>query len=355
MIEDCIILGGGVAGLSAANQLVDFGVSPLIIDAGKYPENRVCGEFFSHECLPILDRWEIPFSQQINICKFIRGNKQFEFSLPVYSKSCSRYDFDLHLLNRAKGKGARALTETRIVSIKPAESINHLHELHLSDGNMIRARNLMIGTGRIPMIGITQQKPSFQYVGFKAHFEGIAMGSVLEMHCFKGGYLGISQIDAKRANIACLFSKNYLDGSGSLSGTMENLKHDPSMKAFSEKLKNSRMIFPQWLTTNVPEFGIRTNPDLPNVFWIGDAAGSIPPLSGGGLAIAVTSGCMAADYFLRNDVNGFKKAWKNRYERRFFIAEKLHRLLLAHTLSGWAIRACDIFPKLPLYLWKLTR
>ncbi len=53
MIEDCVIVGGGVAGLSAANRLADAGLSPLIVEASKYPAHRICGEFlhrtFAHE------------------------------------------------------------------------------------------------------------------------------------------------------------------------------------------------------------------------------------------------------------------------------------------------------------------
>lgn len=116
--EKCVIIGGGVAGLSVANQLVDAGLKPLLIDSGKYPAHRICGEFFSHEALPILERWKIPLPTRIDRCSFIKGEKKVEFKLPIAAGSHSRFSFDAALLERAKSKGARILTETSILSKK---------------------------------------------------------------------------------------------------------------------------------------------------------------------------------------------------------------------------------------------
>ena len=99
MIEDCVIVGGGVAGLSAANQLADAGLSPLIIEANAFPAHRVCGEFLSHECLPILQQWNIPVSNRINGSRLFSGTKKVEFQFPYPSGSCSRTILDWLLLD----------------------------------------------------------------------------------------------------------------------------------------------------------------------------------------------------------------------------------------------------------------
>ncbi len=65
MVEDCVIIGGGVAGLCAANYLTDAGLRPLIIESGNFPSHRICGEFLSHESLPILQNWQIPITNNI--------------------------------------------------------------------------------------------------------------------------------------------------------------------------------------------------------------------------------------------------------------------------------------------------
>jgi flavin-dependent dehydrogenase len=130
------------------------------------------------------------------------------------------------------------------------------------------------------------------------------------------------------------------------------------IKALVEKnsrFSKARMIFPKWLMGQLPEFGIRTNRDLPNVFWIGDTAGSIPPVCGDGLAIAVTSGCMAADYFLGEGAVAFKKDWLKRYRHRFFMAKLIHQVMMNRWTNNLAITACNTFPKLPIFFWSQTR
>lgn len=350
MIEDCVIIGGGVAGLSAANRLADAGLSPLLIEAGHYPSHKICGEFFSHECLPILDRWNIPLSETVARCRFIHGPHAFEFDLPKHSGSTSRFDFDSNLFKRAKANGARALTKTKVDAIHVPKNSSENYVLTLSDGQAIKAHHLMIGTGRVPK---TANHPAnalpLKYAGFKAHFEGIPMDSAVEMHVINGGYLGISKIDDKTVNIACIVKKEECNP---IETFMDRLK---AHAAFNERMKNARIIFPNWLVGEIPEFGIRSNPSWENVFWIGDAAGSIPPVSGEGLAIAVTSGCMAAEYLLNSTAHAFRKAWLKRFQKRFFWAQRLHKFMLTQWTSSLAVQASSLFPGLPLFFWKLTR
>jgi flavin-dependent dehydrogenase len=341
MIEDCVIIGGGVAGLSAANRLVDSGVSPLIIEAGSFPSHKICGEFFSNECLPQLKEWQIPMTSKITQARFVSGKKEMEFTLPVAAESCSRYSFDAMLLDRAKRKGAKILTET---SVKSFENESEIYVLHLSDGQKISARHLMIGTGRIPQL--IQKAPDMKYMGFKAHFENINIHDCVEMHLFSGGYFGISSVDAKTVNVACLVKKEYVNHPEEF---INNLLQQ------NERFSNARMVFPKWLTGQLPEFGIRKNTDLRNVFWIGDAAGSIPPICGEGLAIGITSGCMAADYLLGEGAIAFRKAWNERYHHRFIMAKWIHKIMMTQYLNSLAVEACRIFPKLPVFFWGQTR
>lgn len=360
MIEDCIIIGGGVAGLSVANQLADAELSPLIIEASKFPAHRVCGEFLSHECLPILQQWDIPILNQIDVCRFFSGNTKVEFNLETanlarQSGSCSRYILDSMLLERAKKKGARALTETTVVSMNLPENSSGNYELVLSNGQTIYARHLMIGTGRIPRMPGVKQDVNLKYMGFKAHFEGVSTGKGVEIHAFDGGYLGISNVDANTTNVACIVNKNCLKEMQQPERFMQKLQEDKSLPFFNERMVNARIIFPNWLIGQIPEFGIRKNPSWERVFWIGDAAGSIPPICGDGLAIAITSGCMAADYYLNSNAGEFKKAWMKRYRQRFFIAKLLHKMMIHPKMSRIALTVGNSVPGLPNLLWKLTR
>lgn len=348
MFEECVIVGGGVAGLSAANALADAGLGPLLIEAGEYPAHRICGEFLSPECLPILRRWDIVLPISIQECHLFNRQKRMGFQLPAKAGSCSRYIFDEMLHKRALSKGARILTNTTVSSLDLPQKHSQPYTLNLSTGQIIKSNHLILGTGRIPNMN---QNPTPKYMGFKAHFEGIFVNHVLEMHCFNGGYLGISPVDETTSNIACLVKRESIDDINPHTFISSLLEE----KSLQERLLNAIMLFSNWLTGQLPEFGIRTQPAWDRVFWIGDAAGSIPPISGEGLAIGITSGCMAAEYFMKSNAAKFNQAWLKRYRSRFFWACRLHRIMLSPWMNKVAIDACHLFPSLPPLVWNLTR
>lgn len=355
MIEECVIIGGGVAGLSAANQLIDAGVSPLLIEAGKFPSHRICGEFLSYECLPILRQWNIPISNEISQCHFYKGSDRITFDFEEYSGTSSRFILDNSLVNRAINKGVRVLSDTSVLSLTVPAKDTTYYEITLSNGQIIRSRYLMIGTGRIPGMPGIREGRDFRYRGLKAHFAGVSPGKTIEMHTFPGGYLGLSTIDPVITNVACIIDMKYCKVGDNPASFLNQLLENLYLPDFRERMAASHMIFPQWMSGQVPEFGIRNNPAWKNVFWIGDAAGSIPPISGQGLSIGITSGCMAADFYLKGDVEGFKKAWLKRYQKRFFFAKMLHRLMIHPQMSTVAFKLGKFFPGLPKNIWKLTR
>ncbi len=49
------IIGGGLAGLTAALDLADKGKEVLVIEKNRYPRHKVCGEYVSNEVRPYLD------------------------------------------------------------------------------------------------------------------------------------------------------------------------------------------------------------------------------------------------------------------------------------------------------------
>ena len=227
-----------------------------------------------------MQQWNIPISNQICGGRFFSGTKKVEFQFPYPSGSCSRYILDAMLLERAKQNGARAITETTVLSLKIPEYPAGNYELVLSNGQTIQSRHLMIGTGRIPRLPGVNELKVLKYTGFKAHFKGIIPNKNVEIHTFNGGYLGISNIDDEITNVACIVNKNCVEKMQQPEMFMLKLQEVTSLPFFHERMLNAHMVFPNWLIGQIPEFGIRKNPSWEKVFWIGDAAGSIPPVCG---------------------------------------------------------------------------
>src|SRR5687768_10276343 len=54
-IYDVAIIGGGIAGCSAAVNLAARGYHVVLAEARTYPHDKVCGEFLSPECSVLLE------------------------------------------------------------------------------------------------------------------------------------------------------------------------------------------------------------------------------------------------------------------------------------------------------------
>lgn len=331
-----MIIGGGVAGLSALNRLADLGVPATLVEGGDYPAHKICGEFFSPESAFILKEWDLIATAQINRVSFTSNTSSLSFSIPTPAQSQARYDFDCKLAKRAKEKGVVILTNTKVVKIENKE-------LHLDNGNILPFSEIIISAGRFYKSGAPQ------YFGIKGHLKGLDVENHLEMFPFDGGYGGLSPIGGNLANFACLIR--------AASHTMPTLIESVFQKAphLKKRLEQGELIFKDWMTCPVPAFGIKKPPEEPHTYYIGDAAGTIPPASGLGLSLALTSGYMVAGYALKGDYTGFRAAWKKKYTRVFRYGNFLHQLMMNQTLSHLGIKLGRSLPKIPPRIFQMTR
>lgn len=352
-IVDFLIIGGGVAALSAANRLVDLNETPVLIENMSYPSHKVCGEFISPEALPFLADWGIVPECLIKKADFFAGSLKYQFDFPEFAGSISRYRLDALLADRAKKLGATILENTRVIDLKPIKTITEtLYSAKLSDGSEIISRNVFIGGGRFFTNDQNSVKMKMPYFGFKAHFSGIDLPEILEMHILKNAYLGISSIDKNVVNVACLvkIEKPVTDKKSFINHFLAS----PDCKRIQKKLETGNMLF-DWLYTLAPELKAKANPYLKNVCFIGDAAGSIAPATGNGLGMAITSGYMAADYAISQDDEGFYKAWKKRYASRIKRGHLLHQILMQPSLAKASFFVCQKIPFIPKMIFSATR
>lgn len=345
-----LIIGGGVAGLAVANRLADLNASSLIIEAGLYPSQKVCGEFLSPECLPFLEEWGIIPDHLISRVRLFKKNLSFTFPFPLPAGSMSRINLEGVLIDRAQKKGCHILFQTQVLEIKtPHQTGEKYYLITLSNGETLKVKNLFIGAGRLAYSSSTPP-PQMKYTGFKAHFHGVKVEDTLHMHLLPGAYVGISQVEKDVVNVACL-AKRKMEVS-SMSSLNDYLFRVPQIK---EVLAKGHLDSVGWLKTSIPEFTIKTTPSWDNAYFIGDAAGTIPPATGDGLAMAITSGYLAANYALNQDPQGFKNAWQDHYRLRIRYGKILHHLMMRPFLSAMALYACKWSPALPKKLFSLTR
>lgn len=349
-MEEFVIIGGGLAGLCAAIRLAELGASPLLIEAGHYPSHKVCGEFFSPESIPYLQQWNIA-PLLLSSARFHTSSQSFEFTFPRPAGSLSHFLVDAQLAEHAKAKGAVFYTDTKVQHLSPKSQSQPFHAITLANGTIIQAGQLLIATGRLPGMQSLAFQPA--YVGIKAHFEQIPMEQCLEMFAFPGAYLGIEPIENGRYNVACLAKKEEIDQFQSPALFMQFLmQQNPLLRSY---LSQGKMIFTDWMHAFIPHFGIKQTPHWADTYFIGDAAGTIPPACGEGLSLAISSGCLAAEYAIKGKFKEYKKAWLKNFRSPIYWGKGLHYILLKPPLIGTGLSLVRNIPSLAHLVFSLTR
>lgn len=355
------IIGAGVAGLAAANYLVDNGVAPFIIDADVPGKPKVCGEFFSHEVLPQLQAWNIPLLYKHKaILQTPYAQYTFDFEKPI--ASVSRPVIESLLAQRAKSLGAQLLTSTSVQSmIKPGNETDQ-YNLELigksQDDESIRTikvDRLLIAAGRFfngaPQNAYVKKEP--RYIGIKGYFKGSMPLDELQMFINDNGYAGMMHTDSDTISFCCLADAQAVKHAG---GPENFVKQFIKNFDFLEDMyERSELLFDGWITVPVFAFGKKIVPDWPQSYFIGDAAAGIYPASGNGLAMGITSGIMAAHYALQGKDHEYKQAWHQRYSKRLKVAELLHYMFMHPTLCSFGFSLASFAPALPRLLYNYTR
>lgn len=116
MDKEYVVIGGGSAGLSAAIRLAELGKEPLVIEGGHYPAHKVCGEFFSPDCLSLLRQWDI-FPVEIQEASFHTSSRSFNFHFPEKGGSLSHLTFDPLLAEKIGSLGGSILMDAKVVQL----------------------------------------------------------------------------------------------------------------------------------------------------------------------------------------------------------------------------------------------
>lgn len=350
MKHEFVIIGGGVAGLCAANRLCELGASPLVIEGGTYPAHKICGEFFSPASMEIVKKWGIKLLP-IQHASIHTPTYQFNFQFSSQAGSLSHLEFDTSLVERAKEKGALFCTQTKVLNLQPYDSF---YELTLSNGDILQAESLIIATGRLPQYSQAKSvPPTMRYVGLKAHFKGLSLpSSMLEMFALQNAYIGLSPIENGLFNVACLAKIEAYHQFNSPDDFIHSLRaQHPLLDTY---LAQGTLCFSEWMQGQVPEFGVKKTPHWPHAYFIGDAAGTIAPACGNGLTMAILGGCLAAEYAIKKEWQPFKKNWHKQFASPINCGYYWHQLLLHPRLASPSLRLGASIPFLAQKVFEWT-
>ena len=293
-LMDVILIGGGLAGLTAALDLAGRGYRVTVVERKQYPFHRVCGEYVSNEVLPYLRRLgaDPAALAPADIRHFLLsspGGRTLRSPLDLGGFGVSRFVLDDFLYRLALARGITCEVPATVTDVA-FDAAADQHRVTLADGRQLTARLVLGAYGKRANLDRQLQRPFFSqrspYLGVKYHLR--LPGSprdLIALHNFRDGYAGISAIEDDKLCFCYLTTRRNLKAHGTIPA-MEKavLQQNPHLRQiFGE----AEFLYPQPEVINEISFAPK-QPVEQHVLMCGDAAGLITPLCGNGMAMACT-------------------------------------------------------------------
>ncbi len=356
---DVIVVGGGLAGLTAAIDLSQKGHRVLVFEKRTYPHHKVCGEYVSNEIVPYLKKLGVSLeaADAVAISKLklstVHG-KCMETELPLGGKGISRYAFDYLLYQRAVQVGA----DFQFQNVKAIEFEDSIFKV-VTDTEQTYTSNLAVGAygkrnGLDKSLHRDFASKKSSWLAVKAHYELEDFPEhLVALHNFQGGYAGLSKTETGAVNFCYLASYASFQQEKSVDSFNANVvSQNPFLRKF---LKEATPIFAEPLT--IAQISFHPKKAVENhILMCGDTAGLIHPLCGNGMAMAIHSAKIAAeriDNFLKKDnhmreelENDYQTQWNKHFRRRLWMGRRLQSLLLNPRMSAIALSAIVKQPRI---------
>jgi menaquinone-9 beta-reductase len=368
-IHDCAIVGGGLAGLTLAIQLSDAGHSVILFEKENYPFHKVCGEYISMESYDFLqriglplDKMDLPKIKQLKVSA-PNGNALVE-KLDLGGFGLSRYTLDTRLADLAKQKGVLLLENTTVTDVQFDGSLfsiftgNYTFQAKVVCGAYGKKSVLDRKLGRKHEV---KTDKSQLYIGVKYHIKLDFPADRIELHNFKDGYCGISKVDQDRYCLCYLTTAENLNKNGNDIKAMEKavLMQNPFLKQIFER---ATFLYDKPLSISNITFQKKSAIEQ-NILLLGDTAGTIAPLCGNGMSMAMNSSFLVSaiiQKFLRSEISRdemnkqYARKWNKQFSTRIASGRTIQHLFGAEKMTNIAIGVCKNVPFLTRFLLGLT-
>ncbi|AWH86032.1 FAD-dependent oxidoreductase [Flavobacterium album] len=354
---DVLIVGGGLAGLTAGIHLSQKGLSVTIIERTSYPKHKVCGEYISNEVMPYL-KWlgaDVSFLNPVSISKFefssVTGHP-VTAQLPLGGFGVSRYALDNYLCEKAKENGCKVI-------LGEVKGVNFIDDkFYVESSDAIYTSKIVLGAfGKRSNIDKEMNREFIQkkspWLAVKGHYKGEFPNDTVALHNFPGGYCGVSKVENDVVNVCYLADYETFKKYKNIEEfQLEVLYKNKNLKAI---LENSTPLFDKPLTISQVSFDKKL-PVENHILMMGDTAGLIHPLCGNGMAMAIHSAKVASE-FVSSYFDGtitsreelekrYAGEWKKQFSQRLktgrLLGSALHNKLLTRPL----LHAVTSFPSL---------
>jgi menaquinone-9 beta-reductase len=333
---ELVVIGGGPAGTTAAIVAGRKGRRVLLLERGRFPRHKVCGEFVSAESLALL--WSLLDSRYLSLLRdaiqipdarlFLDG-RTLSTAVDPPAASIARVDLDLALWESAVRAGVDARQQVIAHSITGTGPFR----VATSAGEF-ESRAVINASGRWSNLNaLSNAEQPERWIGLKAHFAEPFPNQFVDLYFFEGGYCGVQPVevnDAHSANgrvNACAMVR--VDVASTLTDVFA--RHDSlrerslRWQQLSDPVSTSPLIFR------------KPQPERDSILMVGDAAGFVDPFVGDGISLAIRSGSLAAgclvpffagEISLQRAVQDYCETYRRKLAPVFRASSTLRRMLV---------------------------
>jgi flavin-dependent dehydrogenase len=307
-VRDVVVVGGGPAGAATALFLRQRGHDVLLLEARRFPRDKICGEGFSPEAWRLLDALGASARVAALGPHPLRG---------MHLVAPDGTDF--RGFYRARGRGGFALRRTVLdqalleaareaqVEVEEGTAVTGLLRTGAGVGGVvlgegeaarqIRARAVVGADGRASVVarglGLLSYHRRLRRFAVRGHWEGVeGLETLGEMHVAGGGYCGLAPLSPTRANVTFVLEHRQMRSAASgLEGfyrqTLRRL-----WPRIAERLDHARLL--EEPRAVGPLALVCRRVSVPGAVLVGDAAGFFDPFTGEGVTLALRTAELAA-------------------------------------------------------------
>ncbi len=357
------IIGGGLAGLSLAILLAKKNIAVVVFEQHQYPFHKVCGEYISLESWNFIESLGLDLTSLnlpiINNVKVTDSRKnEVQQKLDLGGFGISRYLLDNELVKIARKQGVDVFDNCKVFNVIDNKE-NHFVKTAL--GNV--TTTVVCGSyGKLkPGFYKNIQEDNGKYIGVKYHLNYEMKNDEIQLHNFKGGYCGISKIENNKACLCYIVSQKEFKKNNN---TITELEKNVLMKnIFLKKIfHEAQFIFEKPKIISQIYFGQKPDSNQKHLF-IGDAKGTIAPLCGNGMSMALHSSKLLAELlvdFFENKIDFFvmkenyERLWSINFKKRIRIGKIVQHLVGNKTRTNFLLKMFHYFPNFFKFIIKQT-
>ena len=360
---DLIVIGGGPAGSSAAISAARSGARVLLFERGRFPRQKVCGEFVSAESLglleKLLDAEQRPLlgdAIRIARTRVFLDDRVLQAPVQPAAASIARLDLDHALWSAAQSSGAETRQQVTVQGVGGSGPFT----VNTSAGDF-ETRAVVNASGR--WSNLNPAPPSNghpRWIGVKGHFKEDFPPPSVDLYFFDGGYCGVQPVDLKAESGCGRVNACAMVRADVASTLPEVFSHQPALlersqqwELLSDPVSTAPLVFRQ------------PQPEHHGILMVGDAACFVDPFVGDGISLGLRSGALAAEClvpFFRSEagLGEASKQYDEQYSRRFGsvfqTSSKIRRMLrLPGVVRRPVVALLAKAPAVTEYLVKNTR